>query len=191
MTNFGLEPFLRTLVELAPHAAAAAERHRHRRARPTSASPASSSRSRRTWIRATAIASRSSASAPGKFTKDMAVSNSRGGKLLRASRAYRFFGRDRETITEAYAGDIIGLVNPGQFAIGDTRAHRRAAAVPRHAALSGRSTSARAAPAGHALQAVRRRAAAARGRGADAGVLRRRAAAASRSSASSARCSST
>ena len=39
---------------------------------------------------------------------------------IRASRAYRFFGRDRETITVAYAGDIIGLVNPGQFAIGDT-----------------------------------------------------------------------
>ena len=56
----------------------------------------------------------------GRFTKDMALSNSRVGKPLRASRAYRFFGRDRETIDEAYAGDIIGLVNPGQFAIGDT-----------------------------------------------------------------------
>jgi peptide chain release factor-like protein len=30
------------------------------------------------------------------------------------------FGRDRETINVGYAGDIIGLVNPGQFAIGDT-----------------------------------------------------------------------
>jgi peptide chain release factor 3 len=46
--------------------------------------------------------------------------NSRVGKPIRASRAYRFFGRDRETISVAYAGDIIGLVNPGQFAIGDT-----------------------------------------------------------------------
>ena len=48
------------------------------------------------------------------------MSNSRVGKPLRASRAYRFFGRDRETVSVAYAGDIIGLVNPGQFAIGDT-----------------------------------------------------------------------
>ena len=56
----------------------------------------------------------------GKFVKDMAVTNSRGNKLIRATRAYRFFGRDRETIAEAFAGDIIGLVNPGQFAIGDT-----------------------------------------------------------------------
>jgi peptide subunit release factor RF-3 len=37
-----------------------------------------------------------------------------------ARRAYRFFGRDRETISVAYAGDILGLVNPGQFTIGDT-----------------------------------------------------------------------
>jgi peptide chain release factor 3 len=50
----------------------------------------------------------------------MTVSNSRVGKAIRASRAYRFFGRDRETISVAYAGDILGLVNPGQFAIGDT-----------------------------------------------------------------------
>jgi len=50
----------------------------------------------------------------------MTLLNSRGGKPLRASRAYRFFGRDRETIEVAYAGDILGLVNPGQFAIGDT-----------------------------------------------------------------------
>ncbi|HET9833036.1 MAG TPA: EF-Tu/IF-2/RF-3 family GTPase, partial [Vicinamibacterales bacterium] len=56
----------------------------------------------------------------GRFTKDMAVSNPRVGRSIRASRAYRFFGRERETIAVAYAGDIIGLVNPGQFAIGDT-----------------------------------------------------------------------
>jgi peptide chain release factor 3 len=56
----------------------------------------------------------------GRFTKDMVVTNSRVGRTIRATRAYRFFGRDRETVAEAYAGDIIGLVNPGQFAIGDT-----------------------------------------------------------------------
>jgi peptide chain release factor 3 len=56
----------------------------------------------------------------GRFTKDMVLSNSRLGKTLRGSRAYRFFGRDRQTIEVAYAGGIIGLVNPGQFAIGDT-----------------------------------------------------------------------
>ncbi len=39
---------------------------------------------------------------------------------MRVSRPYRLFGRDRETAGEAYAGDIVGLVNPGRFAIGDT-----------------------------------------------------------------------
>ena len=56
----------------------------------------------------------------GRFTKDITLSNPRLGRSLRASRAYRFFGRDRETIKVAYAGDIIGLVNPGRFLIGDT-----------------------------------------------------------------------
>ena len=56
----------------------------------------------------------------GRFTKDMTLSNSRLGRSLTASRAYRFFGRDRKTIKVAYAGDIIGLVNPGHFRIGDT-----------------------------------------------------------------------
>jgi peptide chain release factor 3 len=50
----------------------------------------------------------------------MVVYNSRGGRALRASRPFRFFGRDRQTVNVAYAGDVIGLVNPGQFAIGDT-----------------------------------------------------------------------
>jgi peptide chain release factor 3 len=119
LTNFGLEPFLEALVELAP-----------------SPQPRSSDsgivnpnderftgfvfkiqanmdprhRDRVAFVRVCS----------GRFTKDMTVANSRVGKLIRASRAYRFFGRDRETISVAYAGDILGLVNPGQFAIGDT-----------------------------------------------------------------------
>ena len=56
----------------------------------------------------------------GRLTKDMAVSHERMDTTLRLSRVYRFFGRDRETVPEAYAGDVVGLVNPGQLAIGDT-----------------------------------------------------------------------
>ena len=73
----------------------------------------------------------------GRFAKDMVLSNSRVGNPLRASRAYRFFGRERETINVAYAGDIIGLVNPGHFAIGDTLHTGRAAAISRSPAVSG------------------------------------------------------
>jgi peptide chain release factor 3 len=32
----------------------------------------------------------------------------------------RLFGSEREVIDEAYAGDVVGLLNPGQFIIGDT-----------------------------------------------------------------------
>ena len=56
----------------------------------------------------------------GRLTKDMAVVNARLGTTVRLSRVYRFFGRDRETVPEAYPGDVVGLVNPGRLAIGDT-----------------------------------------------------------------------
>jgi peptide chain release factor 3 len=50
----------------------------------------------------------------------MAAQHARLGSTVRLSRVYRFFGRDRETVPEAFAGDVVGLVNPGQLAIGDT-----------------------------------------------------------------------
>ena len=56
----------------------------------------------------------------GRLMKDMPAEHERLGTTLRLSRVYRFFGRDRETVPEAYAGDVVGLVNPGQLAIGDT-----------------------------------------------------------------------
>jgi peptide chain release factor 3 len=56
----------------------------------------------------------------GKFEKDMAVSHARTGKTVRLSRPQKLFAQDREVIEEAYPGDIIGLNNPGVFAIGDT-----------------------------------------------------------------------
>jgi peptide chain release factor 3 len=60
----------------------------------------------------------------------MAVEHERLGTTLRLSRVYRFFGRDRETVPEAYAGDVVGLVNPGQLAIGDTLFARRRVRFP-------------------------------------------------------------
>jgi peptide chain release factor 3 len=56
----------------------------------------------------------------GKFEKDMAVSHTRTGKTVRLSRPQKLFAQDRESIEEAYPGDVIGLNNPGVFAIGDT-----------------------------------------------------------------------
>ena len=119
LTNFGLEPFLQALVDLAP--APQPRESDTGLVGPTEerftgfvfkiqANMDPRHRDRVAFVRVCS----------GRFLKDMALSNSRGGKVLRASRAYRFFGRERETIDVAYAGDIIGLVNPGHFAIGDT-----------------------------------------------------------------------
>ncbi|BAD79928.1 peptide chain release factor RF-3 [Synechococcus elongatus PCC 6301] len=56
----------------------------------------------------------------GKFEKDMTVQHARSGRTLRLSRPQKLFGQDREVLDDAYPGDMIGLNNPGMFAIGDT-----------------------------------------------------------------------
>ncbi len=56
----------------------------------------------------------------GKFEKDMAVQHARTGRTIRLSRPQKLFGQDREVVDDAYPGDVIGLNNPGVFAIGDT-----------------------------------------------------------------------
>lgn len=56
----------------------------------------------------------------GRFEKDMMLYHSRLERKIRISRAYRFFGREREIVEEAYPGDVVGLSNPGLFNIGDT-----------------------------------------------------------------------
>jgi peptide chain release factor 3 len=56
----------------------------------------------------------------GKFEKDMTVSHARTGKTVRLSRPQKLFAQDRASIEVAYPGDVIGLNNPGVFAIGDT-----------------------------------------------------------------------
>jgi peptide chain release factor 3 len=56
----------------------------------------------------------------GRLQKDMQVVNPRFETELRLSRVYRFFGRDRETVPEAFPGDVVGVVIPGRVAIGDT-----------------------------------------------------------------------
>ena len=57
--------------------------------------------------------------ATGKFEKNMNVKHMRTGKKIKLSFPYRLFGQKREIIEEAYPGDIVGLVNPGIFKVGD------------------------------------------------------------------------
>jgi peptide chain release factor 3 len=56
----------------------------------------------------------------GRFDRDMTVRNVRTGKDVRLTRAMKLFASEREVVEHAYAGDVVGLVNPGSFAIGDT-----------------------------------------------------------------------
>jgi peptide chain release factor 3 len=50
----------------------------------------------------------------------MSVVHANTGKKIRLGNAQKLFGRDRETVDEAYPGDVVGLVSNAQFAIGDT-----------------------------------------------------------------------
>ncbi len=56
----------------------------------------------------------------GKFIKDMVVPAPDTGKPIRLSHPQKLFGQDRESLDEAYPGDIVGLVSHRAFRIGDT-----------------------------------------------------------------------
>jgi len=54
----------------------------------------------------------------GRFERDMLAFHD--GKRIRLTRSQRVFGQERETVDEAYPGDIIGITNTGILGIGDT-----------------------------------------------------------------------
>jgi peptide chain release factor 3 len=56
----------------------------------------------------------------GKFERDMTVLHPRTEKKVRLSSSHKIFGNERETVNEAFPGDIIGLVGHDSFGIGDT-----------------------------------------------------------------------
>lgn len=118
LNNFGVEPFLQALLELAPPPSARADVDGN--TTPIDAPfsgfvfkiQANMDPQHRDRIAFLRICS-------GKFEKDMAVNHQRLEKPLRLTRSVRFFGRDRETIEEGYPGDVLGLINPGAYNIGD------------------------------------------------------------------------
>ena len=56
----------------------------------------------------------------GQFTRDKPLFHPRTGKKFKLASAHNVFGREREVVEEAYAGDIIGVVGKDEFKIGDT-----------------------------------------------------------------------
>ena len=56
----------------------------------------------------------------GRFDKNMEVLHTQGGRRMRLSQPQQLMAQEREVIDEAYAGDIMGVFDPGIFSIGDT-----------------------------------------------------------------------
>ena len=116
VTNFGVQLFLDEFVEMAPLAVAAGRASIHPAIAFTGfvfkiqANMDPRHRDRVAFVRVCS----------GEFARDMTVRNARTGAELRLSRAMRLFADDRESLETAYAGDVVGLANPGAFAIGDT-----------------------------------------------------------------------
>ena len=56
----------------------------------------------------------------GRFERDTEYYHVQSGKKMRLSQPQQMMAAEREIIDEAYAGDIIGVFDPGLFSIGDT-----------------------------------------------------------------------
>ncbi|MEO8380468.1 MAG: peptide chain release factor 3 [Acidobacteriota bacterium] len=122
VNNFGVESFLRAVIELAPPPS---PRHAKAKGEDFELDPASElftgfvfkiqanmdkrHRDRLAFMRVTS----------GTFEKDMLVHHARLGREVRMTRPHRLFARERETVERAFPGDVLGFVNPGLFQIGD------------------------------------------------------------------------
>jgi peptide chain release factor 3 len=115
VTNFGVQLFLDNFVRMAPPPAARAgvEPQREEFSGFVFKIQANMDPRHRDRVAFVRVCS-------GKFERDMTVRNVRTGKDVRLSRAMRLFASERESLDAAYAGDVVGLANPGVFAIGDS-----------------------------------------------------------------------
>ena len=135
LTNFGVEPFLRRFLELAPAPTGRTLRDGRLEADDDDfaafvfklqANMDKQHRDRTAFVRVIS----------GRFERGMHVHHGRSGRQLKLARAHTFFGRERVTAEEALPGDVLGLVVPGAFRIGDvlsTRPGLELAEVPRFA----------------------------------------------------------
>jgi peptide chain release factor 3 len=119
MTNFGVRPFLEAFIEMAP--SPNAKQHSNGNVEPDSGDfsgfifkiQANMDPAHRDRIAFLRICS-------GKFEKGMEVVHQRTNKPLRLAQSQQFLAQERVSVEEAYAGDIIGVFDPGCFLIGDT-----------------------------------------------------------------------
>jgi len=58
--------------------------------------------------------------ASGRFERGMVVTHGRTGKPFATKYAHSVFGQERETVDEAFPGDVVGLVNATEVQVGDS-----------------------------------------------------------------------
>ncbi|MEX2654575.1 MAG: peptide chain release factor 3 [Acidimicrobiia bacterium] len=56
----------------------------------------------------------------GHFERGMTLTSNRTGRSFTTKYAHQVFGRERDTVEDAFPGDIVGLVNANDLLIGDT-----------------------------------------------------------------------
>ena len=120
ITNFGVQPFLEGFIEMAP-SPAEGQRFPVDPKRPDfsgfvfkiQANMDPDHRDRVAFVRILS----------GKYERDMHANLVRQGRDLKLAYPQQFMAQQREMAEEAYAGDIVGLYDPGYFKIGDTIAN--------------------------------------------------------------------
>jgi peptide chain release factor 3 len=119
LTNFGVEPFLKQFLKLTPPPLARTSDNGEIDVFDKKFSAfvfkiqANMNKAHRDRIAFMRICS-------GEFNKGMEVNHVQAGTKVRLTQPQQFLAQDREIIDKAYAGDIIGIFDPGIFNIGDT-----------------------------------------------------------------------
>ena len=119
INNFGLEAFLETFCELMPPPGPRASDqgpiapHRDEFSGFVFKIQANMDRAHRDRVAFVRICS-------GRLTRGMKVHHVRTGKELRLANPAQFLARERSLVEEGFAGDVVGIHDPGTFEIGDT-----------------------------------------------------------------------
>ena len=135
LTNFGVEPFLKEFLRLAPTPRAYTDTLTSEPVDPCRDDfsgfvfkiQANMDKNHRDRIAFVRICS-------GKFERGMDAFHVQGNRKLKLATGTSMMADDRAIVSEAYAGDIIGLFDPGIFSIGDTlctgKKHVQFAGIP-------------------------------------------------------------
>lgn len=119
LTNFGVEPFLEAFLRLTPpplprmSSEGEIDPFSHEFSAFVFKIQANMNKAHRDRIAFLRICS-------GKFEKGMQAYHMQSGKEIKISQPQLMMAEEREIVEEAYAGDIMGVFDPGQFSIGDT-----------------------------------------------------------------------